>query len=120
TKNCPGLLLILAELIIDRPLNAGFQITDIQHALGAYSFNEGHHFAIRRYRRTDRPADTARNALNVTGLPIVAVDYINLAVGIFVILKRAPGIDILAVIDITTLWRDKRLSQILLFVHLFD
>ena len=115
-KNSPGLLLILAQSLEEGEVLPGSQVVDKQYRLGTDPAHEGELFAIVGDLWAAGSARSRDEGLFLSLFPVVALDDINLAVRVFVVLEIAARVHVLAVVDVAAIRRNGRLVDILLIV----
>src|SRR6185295_5233275 len=93
----PGLLEVAIQAVPDRPDLARAGIGDVQHALAPDPPDERERLAIGRGGRPDRAAGTGEEGLGLAGLPVEAVDDVDLAVRILVVVEGVARGVVLAV-----------------------
>ena len=91
TMHRPRFLHVALQLAPCRCFRTGFQILQKQRRLIAHPPHKSEIFAVRRWRRANRPAGTADKGDGFAGLQIAAENLVNLGVGIFVVFKGDAG-----------------------------
>src|SRR5204863_110677 len=76
--------------------------------------HEGERLAVRRRRRPLRPARPGHERLDLAGLPVEALDDVDLRVRVFVVLVDRARRGVVAVVDVAAVGRDRRLAGVLL------
>ena len=116
TVNGPGLLHVALEAVPDGALDAGLEVLDEERRLVAHAPHEGDRLAVWRRRRADRPARARDEIDQAAGLAVEALDDVDLAVGVGVVLEGFSGRGVLGVIEVAPVGREGGLARVLLFV----
>ena len=115
----PGLLLVLAQIVVQRELLARTQLAYKKRALRAHATHKGEVLPIVGYLRAKSTAHASGYSPNLSGFQIVAADLVDLFVGVFVVLKIPARIHVLTEIDIAAIGRRAGLVDVLLVVLAF-
>src|SRR5690606_33152332 len=86
--------------------------------LFTHALDEGQRFAIRRWLGTHRTTGCRNDGFNFAIAAIEALDRVDQAVRVLVVLEPRPAADILRKVDKVAIRADRRLAEILLVVFL--
>src|SRR6185295_19246526 len=110
----PGLLEVAIQAVPDRPDLSRAGIGDVQHALAPDPPDERERLAVGRGGRPDRAAGTGEEGLGLAGLPVEAVDDVDLAVRILVVVEGVARGVVLAVLQEPAVGREGGLADVFL------
>ena len=90
----------------------------MQHRFLAHALDEGQRLAVGRRLWTNRTTGRGHDGLDLTVLPIQALDRVDHVVRVLVVLEERAGADIFGKVDKATVRADGRFTQVLLVVLL--
>src|SRR5690606_22586462 len=114
----PGLLLVMAQAVPDRAHLAAGDVHAVQHAGVAHALDEGQGLSVRRHLRAHRAAGRGDHGFGLAGLAVEALDGIDHAVRVAVVVEGAAGAHVLREVDVAAVGRNRRLADVLLLVGL--
>src|SRR5690606_2318651 len=97
-----------------RALAPALDVLEEQHALRADAAHERERAAVRRDLRPHRAARAADPGLRAPGLAVQPLDRVDPRVRVAVVLEPAAGRDVLAVVEVAAVGRERGLARVLL------
>src|SRR5262249_32848418 len=110
----PRLLQVALEAVGDDALGAARDVGDHQRRLAADPAEESQALAVGRRRRAAGPAGAGDERFVLGAPAVVAMDDVDLPVGVLVVLERLPRRVVLAVVEVAPVGRERRLAGVLL------
>src|SRR5262249_50351629 len=109
----PGFLSVPVEFIVDRSFFAALHIVQIKDSLQPDPADECDRLPVGRNLRPDRPSLSVDELLGLAGLHVEALDGVDDAVRVFVILESPARAYVLTIIEVPAVGRKAWFSGIL-------